>query len=253
MMDLTKVKVFVNVSSRRSPEWGMYINITNAMRYASQRGLAIEFNVTLGETLICRSRNRALSKFLESDCTHMLTIDDDVELPESAFVDLLMAGKDLIGGVYRLKDPKAAQVAVRIPNKANWPFILKTGVVSAAHYLSSGCMMFTREMLLKMIEHYQDLCYHENLTNEPRWALYQPYIYTHTSGVREYLSEDWAFCQRAAEIGFPAFVHGKVQCGHWGLVKFDFQYPENFMEKLIQVGDDGKLIMVNEELEDRTI
>ena len=105
-----------------------------------------------------------------------------------------------------------------------------------------------------MCVEYPDLVYTENISKEPRFALYQPYIFTHPTGFREYLSEDWAFCQRAKDIGIPIYVHGGVQCSHWGLVNFDFQYPENLISKLTAITNETKAIeQVNEELEDRSL
>ena len=47
---------------------------------------------------------------------------------------------------------------------------------------------------------------------------YLPYIYKD-----EYLSEDWALCQRAEDLGFEIWAHGGVRCAHWGLIKYDFE------------------------------
>ena len=44
-----------------------------------------------------------------------------------------------------------------------------------------------------------------------------PYIYHN-----EYLSEDWAFCQRAMDMGHKIYMHSGVQCGHWGLFNYKF-------------------------------
>jgi hypothetical protein len=245
----------VNAASRRSPEWGMYIPLLDSIADATRHGILCEMTTAVGESLICRARNRILSQFLNSNATHLFTIDDDVGLPEQGIRNLVLANKHIIGGVYRLKDPKNAITAVRLKDPRQWGMILNGGLVADANYISSGCMLISKEVVLAMVEAYPELHYTENQTDEPRYALYQPYIYQHgEGGFREYLSEDWAFCQRAKDIGYPVYVHGKVQCAHWGLVRFDFQYPENFMQKLSQHPSmDNTLPMINEELEDRSI
>ena len=226
-------KVIINVASRRNPEWEMYTALQNAAQYSLHKS-QIESVVipSVGGTLICRQRNRALRDFLQDKegASHFLTIDDDVVLPLDAITKLVTANKQIVGGVYRLKDMDAGRTAVRISKPSLWPVILKSGIVSEAKYLSSGCLMITRQTAELLVNHYdEELWYTENNTGDRTWALYQPYVITHKSGVREYLSEDWAFCQRASDIGIQNFVHGGVKCGHWGLYRFDFYYPERFM------------------------
>ena len=228
-----QASVYISVCSRRNPEWEMYTSLQRAIYFAQRYGINTQLVPRVGGTLICRERQRAFGDFLKSESTHLLTLDDDIVLPEDAIVRLVGANKDIIGGVYRLKDMSAARVAIRIPKTRMWPFILKANIVSEADYLSSGCMLISRAAAVKMVSAYdEDLWYSENVSMERLCALYQPYIHTHKSDMREYLSEDWAFCQRARNIGLGLHVHGGVKCGHWGLYNFDFYFPEKFVMDL---------------------
>jgi glycosyltransferase involved in cell wall biosynthesis len=168
----------------------------------------------IGDSLVSRARNTALRDFMDSECDYLFTLDDDIQLPPNALVDLVEADKDLIGGIYRLKNenPKRNPYAIRFLNE-NIRFDSKT--VAKVQYLSTGCMLHKRSLIEELYDEYRDLIYYENMTGRKITALYMPYIFQN-----EYLSEDWAFCQRALDKGHEAWLHGGVQCGHWGLKNF---------------------------------
>ena len=101
--------------------------------------------------------------------------------------------------------------------------VLKEGQTVEVKYLSTGCMLASSKLIEDMVKAYPDLEYDQNGTDKIAYALYQPYIHVQPSGFREYLSEDWAFCQRAIDIGYSVWADGSIKCGHWGLIKYDFE------------------------------
>jgi hypothetical protein len=211
-------KVYISICSRRAPEWGMIIKIQQAMQYAAGFGITCTLSPRVGESLICRARQNSLIAFMDTDCDYLLTIDDDVETPEHAIVKLIQDNKDIVGGFYRLKQDDRAVTAVRIPGKPDFPEILKKKLLTPAVYVSTGMMLVKRRVIEAMTAAYPSLHYTQNRTGKPAWALYQPYIHHD-----EYLSEDWAFCQRAKDVGFEVWADGAVRCGHWGLIKYTFE------------------------------
>jgi len=210
-------KVYISACSRRAPEWGMIICLQKAMQHAASKGITCTMSPRVGESLICRARQNSLVAFMDTDCDYLLTVDDDVELPKNAISKLVEDDKDIVGGFYRLRQDDKAVTAVRIPGKPDFPEIFKKNLLTLAIYVSTGAKLVKRKIIETMIAAYPDLHYTQNRTNKPAWALYQPYIYKD-----EYLSEDWAFCQRAKDIGFEVWADGSVRCGHWGLIKYDF-------------------------------
>jgi hypothetical protein len=219
-------KVYINVCSRRAPEWGMILTLQNAMQYAAKHRISTNLAPRVGESLICRARNNSLINYMETECDYLLTVDDDIEIPVSGIVKLIKADKDIIAGFYRLKDKDEAHTAIRMPKERqheipDFPEIFKKNLVVPAKYVSTGCLLVKRSVFLKMIGHYKELHYTQNLTKKQAWALYMPMIHAD-----EYLSEDWAFCQRAEDVGFEIWAHGGVRCGHWGLIKYDFEEEE---------------------------
>ena len=55
------------------------------------------------ESLITRARNKSLNKFMNTDCSHLLFIDSDIEFQPEAVMDLLLFDKDVSCCVYPKK------------------------------------------------------------------------------------------------------------------------------------------------------
>ena len=221
--------IYTSVISRHQGHWAMFTAFQQAAGYALQHGYRPLLAPHVGDSLVSRARNNCIGQFLESDAEYLFTLDDDIALPEHALVTLADAGKEMIGGFYRLKQSTAGKDNIRdmIAFRMKEDFNLGQEEPTEVQYISSGCVMHTREFIEKMIEEYPELHYVENITGKDRYALYQPYIYK-----EEYLSEDWAFCQRALDKGHKLYMHPKVLCDHWGLYKYDFnEIMDKFKEK----------------------
>ena len=72
-----------------------------ALRAACARaGIGLHTELAGGEALASRGRAALMAKFLDSDATHLLFIDNDVAFEPEAVFQLLAAAKSVIGGVY---------------------------------------------------------------------------------------------------------------------------------------------------------
>jgi hypothetical protein len=198
--------------------WNMYLSLQAATNcLMTELGMYVKLSPHVGDSLVSRARNNCLADFLQSDSQYFLTLDDDISLPERGMVQLIEADKDMVGGIYRLKkdvepDPNVNPFAVRWSSE-----IEDLNHPAEVDYLSSGCVLHKRKFIQEMVAHYPELEYKENVTGNQRWALYQPYVYNN-----EYLSEDWAFMQRAKDKGYKIWIHGGVRCDHFGIANFGF-------------------------------
>jgi len=203
-------RVLVSCCSNRNPKWAMILSVEGAMDQASKAGIACAFPPRIGESLICRARNNELVVMRQRNFDYLFSIDDDVDIPPETIVKLISDDKDVVAGFYRLKSSEP-HTAVRLPaDGPNLAEVLKRGLLTPAIYVSTGCFLVKREVVEGMVAKYPELEYTRNVTNDKCWALYQPYIYR-----GEYLSEDWAFCQRARDAGFEIWADGSIRCGHW--------------------------------------
>lgn len=154
------------------------------------------------ESLIQRGRNLLLENFLKTDSDYLFFLDDDVVLLDDNAVDKLVeAEADIIGGMVVCKKP---------PFRPNWlPLGLKYDDLRGkehpvrVRYVSTSCMLIRREVCkeIKRSSKYPFDCFEIEIPDRGN----------------VYLSEDWAFCERARENAFLNIsIHPKVSCGHIG-------------------------------------
>ena len=78
--------------------------------------------------------------------------------------------------------------------------------------------MIRADALLKMIDAYPDLMYDvpesTNIGADRTWSLWCPFVFKDTKRTF-FLSEDWAFCQRARQIGIPIYADIRFKLWHW--------------------------------------
>lgn len=245
------MKIFVAVISRNQPYWACInqLNVATNYAYTYEEPIRIQLYPHVGDSLVCRARNECLAIFRESNADYLFTLDDDVVLPPDVFPLLVKANKGMIGGMYLLKTKKNNEMWLSGRTRdevdlAEWAAKPESEQYIPMDYISTGCVLHSREFIEKMWDHYKgdpELEY-DNLdsvagsrTKSPiRLALYRPMVYN-----REYLSEDWAFCRRAINAGFhdDLWLHAGVRCAHWGMTEYHFPSEWNAFKG---IGDDNK-------------
>lgn len=220
---MKQTQIHLSLCSNRTAYWGNVLTVQDATQYAADRGISTRMCPRLGESLICRARQNDLVVFMESDCDYLISIDDDVEIPTDTFMKMIEADRDIVGGVYRIKTAGEYKVAQQTLDRSNISKAIKEKLLMPGRYASAGCMCIKRSCIEDMIKAYPDLEYEESFSKKPAWALYQPFVYK-----KDYLSEDWAFCKRARDIGKEVWIHGGILCHHWGTYRYSL---EAFNEK----------------------
>lgn len=213
--------VYVGIPSRTKGFWDAYTNLLNACTIAGREGIFCTLDPHVGSSLICRARQNITYKFLfeNTKAEYFLQIDDDIALPPNAIVDLVNAidnGADVVGGLYSLKS-KAGLIAMRMLDTSRQ---FKVGELDSAvievQYVATGCFMQSRKTVVDAWDHYKpSRSYVDNHDKKERVALYTPFIHR-----GEYLSEDYAYCQRLKDMGKKIWAHTGVRCGHWGLAQY---------------------------------
>lgn len=218
--------VFIGIPSRTKGYWGMFQSLLGAVLYSQQNGVSALVYPLVGCSLICRARQDLTATFLNEypEATHFLQLDDDVQIPPNTLLKLLAADKPIISGLYSHKN-KAGYLPIRAKKKFKITEC-EPNEIKEVQYVPTGCLMQTREVVQKMWDSYPDLHYKTTVVpyaplaedKRPRAALYQPYIYKD-----EYLSEDFAYCQRLQDIGEKIYAHTGVRCVHHGLASYGIQ------------------------------
>ena len=141
--------IYLSVCSRNTVFWNVVTGISNASAHVAQnKNLVCKLAPYVGDSLISRARNISLANFLaDTDCNYLLTIDDDVELPVDGITKLVEADKDIIGGLYRMKDinPTANPYVIRwSPEQENK---IPNDTPVEITYVASGCALYKRSFI----------------------------------------------------------------------------------------------------------
>jgi hypothetical protein len=185
-----------------------------------------------GDSFIQRVRNNAITEFVgHADYEYLCTIDSDIIIKnvsndDNLFDILLNDDKDIVGGLYCLKNNKRICTSVDIDGKRDFEY--NSGLIEMK-WLASGCQFIKRKIILDMIEVYKDQEYYSDgeiirLT----YGLYNPIIFkiiqkndnSNISLRKKLLSEDWSFIQRARDIGFRVFADTSILLQHDEFVLF---------------------------------
>jgi len=174
------------------------------------------------DSLVSRVRNRIFSDFLNSDNSHLVTIDVDTIFTYEDFEKLTCEEnlkKDLVCGMVPVKSetPYFAHRVVR-------PFIQEGHLVEITH-ASPAFQVMSHECASKVARAFEDLKYTEtwrgtSVGNQEesregvkltRYAVFQPLVVAD-----EYLDEAWSFCHRARAAGCRLWLDQRINVGHLG-------------------------------------
>jgi len=174
---------------------------------------AVVWRKTIGDSLISRSRNEAIKEFLSENYEYLMFMDADIvwladaQYSNNPIDRLASLNLDIVGGIYVVKGGNYHPSIRTLENQEKyikekkwnneWKYDIKDGVFEV-QYMSSGFMMISRECAAKVCE--------------KAWHPFAPMAGANA----EYLSEDWAFCHRAKEIGHKVYADSTIKLGHVG-------------------------------------
>jgi hypothetical protein len=241
-----------------------YVNyvscLMNTMILFSKLGLNLRVEFCRNDSLVSRARNNLIAKAMcDKAITHMLFIDADITWNPIDILKLVLADKNIVGGVYPIKnyewnkliepgknvvkewiDKKNASQLSRAVSDAdiiqhrmmryNLNYISNTLEVSnnltKVRHLATGFMMIRRDRIEKMARAFPSTKYtddvgflHGEAENEYAYALFD-------CGVEDghYCSEDWLFCSRWAKMGGETWVDVTINLNHCGVEDFKGSY-----------------------------
>jgi len=218
-------KIFVSLPVLGKPELKMIKSFYQAVLSCKEHQIYLYTNEN--DSLISRVRNVHISTFLNDypDYDYFVSIDSDLEIinafsTNNIFDKLIEHDKDFVGGLYALKDPQETEKCSSVAKDRREKFDFNDGLVEM-EWLSSGCWCIKREAVQKMANAYPELQYDgdDNMGGKKIYGLYIPYIIEMESGVKKYLSEDWAFSARWKALGGKIWADSSIALRHLG------QYP----------------------------
>jgi len=161
------------------------------------------------DALITRSRSMLVSNWWrESGDDVFLMVDNDIIFrPDDAekITDRARECRGVVGAAYSWRN--ASGLAVRLCNGAT--DFKKDAEPVPAEYLATGFMAVHRDVVDAMVEALP-ICSPQD-RHMAYWPMFQTLIKDHQE-----LSEDWAFSERARQLGFPILIDPSIRLGHIG-------------------------------------
>jgi len=209
------------------------------LRTGPARGFEVSLELLGYDSLVTRSRNTLVAKFLDTEtATHLLFVDADIAFEAEQVVRMLRFDEDVVAGMYPLKtiDWDAAALGraragepldtaplryVGVPCQGE-ELESRDGFVTGL-YAGAGFMLIRRAVLARMIEAFPETRYSAAHTqpvpsgSPNQYALFDCMIDPDTG---HYLSEDYAFCRRWRGIGGRLWLDTRGELTHIGTHEF---------------------------------
>jgi hypothetical protein len=175
----------------------------------TRAGLAHDWLTGRNESLIPRARNEMTCSFLQTDHTHMMWLDADIEFESEHVAKLWNLQTDIAVAFYAMKRPDQPLSAwkdgklVRLDDCPTEPF--------EVDFAGTGFMLIRREVIVHLAAEADE--YEGPNGRVP--ALYMTPV--HNDGFE---SEDYFFCRKARESGFKIIGDPSIRLGHWGQARY---------------------------------
>ena len=203
-----------------------------------QHGIPFNIITTRNESDIKRARNRIMSNFLASDCSHLVFIDADIGFQASDVLRLVAHNMDIVGATYAKKSMTKTDFAfVPLPEGR----MLRSGLVEIGA-LPGGFFAIHRDCALRMYQAYIDRRYvlspgegKGELWEDRLCDLFGSIIDSQTL---EYWTEDYAFSRRWRELGGSVWLDPYIRLEHSGTGTF----TGDPLTSLIAVSREGELV-----------
>ena len=204
-------------------------------------------------SLVTQGRNLCVSSFMETDSTHLLFIDSDIDFDSESIFKMADTNKDVISVPYPLKTfnwekgfskvkDGTIKNAEELKYKGFYQYPMKVsnstdikvdkdGVIEVTHS-PTGCMLIKREVIEKMIKAYPEKeIIQKTIINgkmETKPYLYNLFDTDFDSETKTYLGEDFAFCKRWKNLGGKCYALITEKISHVG----EHQYRGCFADEL---------------------
>lgn len=182
----------------------------------------VVFSRTSGDALIDRARCQEASMFLNTDADVLLFVDDDIRYEPQDAIRICKEAHErqtIVGATYVIKKEEYTWITAKPLHTNQVIYFSKNDDLVEVKWLATGFMAIPRKILTEMIEKLElPLCHPTDLKFYP---FFLPMVYKVENGDSIYLSEDWAFCERARQCGFKIYLDPSIRLGHSGRYTYE--------------------------------
>jgi hypothetical protein len=197
----------------------------------------VVYDTKYNQSLITRARDSLAADFMDSECSHLMFIDADIEFQAEDILSMVAADKDVLCGIYPRKQLDWEQVAQAvhdgIPTRElptysgtfpiatldgkNITEVLKNSDQKPVEvkYASTGFMLIKRSVLEAIADKVPE--YLSNADHPDKGRFFKQYFDTSIDAEsKNLLSEDYYFCTLVRNNGFKVWVAPWAQLNHIG-------------------------------------
>lgn len=222
--------------------FGYHQSVCSLIRLCAERGIHLGIKHIGCDSLVPRARNLLVyHHFLSSPCTDFMFIDADIKFDPEDVLGMLASDLPILGGVYPRKQldwhriRRAALAGVPADSLARHGFIPVMNYQSAGDFpldrpfpvrhLGTGFLRVRRHVFESMIatlgdaiafDHSSEQSHLSGTVGRELFPIGPDVRYPVGSGGRQYLSEDWAFCELARQCGFIPHADPRIKLIHSG-------------------------------------
>ena len=216
------MRIFLGSVAWRNAEIQHMQSMLQLWNHLSEQKIDFQDGTVVGDALISRSRSIVASAFLRSNCDVLLTIDSDiwfrpqdaVKLAEEAF------RYHMIGSMYVTRSATRPQPAVLLPDEP--VYFDDSAKPLTVRFISTGFMAVHRSVF-ERVSKTLPMCHkgwNDQGSDTSFWPFYMPFVLPDDHEENLYLSEDWAFCERARQAGYKIWLDPSIRLGHVGNYMF---------------------------------
>jgi len=223
-------------------------------------GIELKIEFCKNDSLVSRARNNLVARAMNNPkTTHIMFIDSDISWDPMEIIKLLLADKQLVGGIYPLKyydwkdlvrdknNPYNSNVVQSWINRKNQSQfkdiiqdedlvqhkLLKYNVnymnntlnieknLAEVRHLATGFMMFKRDVIEKMSRAFPSTKYVDDVQFLNGTENDFAFALFDCGVIDDhYMSEDWMFCERWRQMGGKIFIDVSIPLSHSGTETF---------------------------------
>lgn len=190
-------KIYISIPTKTGQ---VYFELMVRLLEWSHQSIPVMINFKPFTAPIDHCRNIIVKKFLATDCTHLMMIDDDIVPPADSLERMLFHDKDIIGApcpvIFPDKNHKLKigyNVYMRGKNGLERQICTNSADLQAVTAIGTGQIMIKRKVLE---------------------SIKAPFMTEYDNEGIKYRGEDISFCKKAKKLQYKIYCDFKLKCKH---------------------------------------
>jgi len=224
---------------------GIYVDSILGLTFElTKAGHEVSFSKVYNESLITRARNNLVYEFLNSTADVLLFVDADEGFNAADVVKMLECDKDIIGGIYPMKninwDSVRKAVLAGKENLAEYAGFFALNMLPGETHIrltepvevtevATGLMAIKRSVFEKMEEHCPKYALNNSTANFEFDKMVTEFFATSITPEGILLSEDYHFCRKWRELGGQVYAAPWIAVDHAGEYIFSGRFASHLM------------------------